>query len=205
MMPGRILFLTLACCAMSAGCRSPYYGDRGALVGGLTGAAVGGAIGNDSGNALPGAIIGSAVGAITGGAIGDSIDADLAQSRAEIEARMGRQMSGAVTTEDVVAMSRAGLSENVIATHIRANGVAQVPQVNDLIYLRSQGVGDYVIQAMQQGPPPVAAAVYGPPVPAGPVIVEHHYSPWYCRPAPCFHYHHRGHRPRAHIGFSFAH
>jgi hypothetical protein len=206
MMPSRALFVSLSCCAIFGGCRSPYYGDRGALLGGLTGAAVGGAIGDNSGNALPGAIIGSAVGAITGGAIGDGIDADLARSRAEIEARMGRQMSGAVTTADVVAMTRAGLSEDVIATHIRANGVAQAPQVNDLIDLRNQGVSDFVIQAMQQAPPPpVAAAVYPAPVPAGPVIVEHHYSPWYHRPAPCFHFHHRGHRPRAHVGFSFGH
>src|SRR5687767_11100244 len=149
-------------CLLSAGCRSPYYGDRGALVGGLTGAAIGGAIGEDSGNALPGALIGSAVGAVTGGAIGDSIDADLARSKAEVEARMGRQMSGAVSPDDVVAMTRAGLSEDVIATHIRANGVAQVPQVNDLIYLRNQGVGDYVIKAMQQAPPAGAAVAYGP-------------------------------------------
>jgi hypothetical protein len=197
-----VVISIVVCSLFVAGCRSPYYGDRGALLGGVTGAAIGGAIGDNSGNALPGAIIGSAVGAITGGAIGDSIDADVARSRAEIEARMGRQMSGAVTTEDVVAMTRAGLSEDVIATHIRANGVAQIPQVNDLIYLRNQGVGDFVIKSMQQAPPPVAAAVYGPPVP-GPVIVEHHYSPWYHPPAPCFHYHHRGHRPRAHIGFSF--
>ena len=184
-----ILFL----CLFSTGCRSPYYGDRGALLGGVTGAAVGGAIGDQSGNALPGALIGTAVGAMTGGAIGDSIDADLARSRAEIEARMGRQMSGAVTPDDVVAMTRAGLSEDVIATHIRANGVAQVPQINDLIYLRNQGVGDYVIKTMQQAPPP--------PVPAG-VIVEHHYGPWY-PPPPRLHWHHHGHRGRAHWGFSF--
>jgi len=197
----------LLVCLLAAGCRSPYYGDRGALLGGLTGAAVGGAIGEDSGNALPGALIGTAVGAVTGGAIGDSIDADLARSRAEVEARMGRQMSGAVTPDDVVAMTRAGLSEDVIATHIRANGVAQVPQVNDLIYLRNQGVGDFVIKALQQAPPPGGAVAYGPPLPREQVIVEHHYGGPWCAPAPApfFHYHGHGHRHRGrtHWGFSF--
>jgi outer membrane lipoprotein SlyB len=186
------------------GCRSPYYGDRGALLGGLGGAAIGGAIGEDSGNALPGALIGGAIGAITGGAVGDSIDADIARSQAEIQARMGRQMSGAVTSQDVIALTHAGLSEEVIATHIRANGVAQTPQVNDLIYLRNQGVSDNVLKAMQSTPPPVArTAVYGPP-PGTPVIVEHHYGydPW-CAPPPHFHYRHRG--PRARVGFSFHH
>jgi hypothetical protein len=130
---------------------------------------------------------------MTGGAIGDSIDADLARSRAEIEARMGRQMSGAVTADDVVAMTRAGLSEDVIATHIRANGVAQTPQVNDLIYLRNQGVGDYVIKTMQQAPPPGGAVYAAVPqrAPAG-VIVEHHYEPWCPRPAFRFHWHSHG-------------
>jgi hypothetical protein len=195
-------------CVVSAGCRSPYYGDRGAVLGGLTGAAVGAAVGDNNGNnALPGALIGTAVGAMAGGAIGDSIDADLARSRAEIESRMGRQMSGAVSPDDVVAMTRAGLSEDVIATHIRANGIAQTPQVNDLIYLRNQGVGDFVIKAMQQAPPPGAAAVsYVQPVPREQVIVEHHYGPWYRpAPAPFFHYHSHGHgrRSRTHWGFSF--
>ena len=178
-----VLGFLLFASTLAAGCRSPYYGDRGAVLGGLTGAAIGGAIGEDSGNAVPGALIGTAVGAMTGGAIGDSIDADLARSRAEIEARMGRQMSGAVTSDDVVAMTRAGLSEDVIATHIRANGVAQLPQVNDLIYLRNQGVGDYVIKTMQQAPPPGAAVAYGPPLPREQVIVEHHYGGPWC--APC--------------------
>ena len=191
-------------CSIAGGCRSPYYGDRGALLGGLTGAAIGGAIGEDSGNALPGAIIGSAVGAVTGGAIGDGIDADMARSRAEVEARMGRQMSGAVTADDVVAMTRAGLSEDVISTHIRANGVAHVPQVNDLIYLRNQGVGDYVIKTMQQAPPPGAAVAYGAPLPREQVIVEHHYGPWYPPPpSPQFFYHNHGCRSRTHWGFSF--
>lgn len=201
------ILLVLTSSVVGSGCRSPYYGDRGALVGGLTGAAIGGAIGDNSGNALPGALIGSAVGAVTGGAIGDSIDADLARSRAEIEARMGRQMAGAVTTEDVIAMTRAGLSPDVISTHIRANGVAQVPQVNDLIHLRNNGVGDYVIQTMQQAPPPPGAtAVYGPPLSQRQVVVEHHYGPWYPPPpAPCFHYHHRhGHGRRGHVGWGFS-
>lgn len=204
-----IVIVTLA--ALS-GCRSPYYGDRGALLGGATGAAIGAAVGEDSGNAVPAAILGAGIGAITGGTIGDSIDADMARSRAEIEARMGRQMSGAVTPQDVIAMSQAGLSEDVIATHIRANGVAQPPGVNDLIYLRNQGVGDHVIQTLQQTPPRSAGAVYASaPPPGGPVIVEHHYGygPVYAPPCgPSFHFghhhhHRRHHHPGVRWGFSF--
>ena len=192
------------------GCRSPYYSDRGALVGGLSGAGIGAAIGDASGNAGPGALIGAAIGTVTGNAIGENIDADLARSRAEIEARMGRQMSGAVTSQDVIAMTQAGLSEDVIATHVRANGVARLPDVNELIYLRNSGVSDGVIQALQQAPQPGSApVVYA--APPREVLVEHVYGPpWYACPPPRayfhHHHHHRRHRhPGVSWGFSFAH
>jgi hypothetical protein len=200
---------TLALCP-SLGCRSPYYADRGALFGGLTGAGVGAVVGDAAGNAGAGAVIGSAVGALTGAAVGDSIDADLAHSRAEIEARMGRQMQGAVTAQDVVAMTQAGLSDEVISTHIRANGVAQPLSVNDLISLRNMGVRDSVINAMQSAPggPPrvvqVAPAYPGYPPPGREVIVEHYYQPW-CPPPPHMHYHHRRPRGRVSWGFSLGH
>src|SRR6476469_7075927 len=172
------------------GCRSPYYADRGALFGGLTGAGVGALAGHAAGNTGAGALIGSAVGALTGAAVGEHIDADLARSRAEIEARMGRQMIGAVTPQDVIAMTQAGLSDDVIATHIRANGVAQPLQVNDLIGLRNMGVRDSVINAMQQTPPrgaqfaqaaqPVAIYPAYPP----PVVVAPPYYPVWGPPPP---------------------
>lgn len=194
--------------AALSGCRSPYYADRGALLGGLSGAGIGAAIGDASGNAGPGAVLGTAIGTMAGAAIGDSIDADLARSRAEIEARMGRQMQGAAKIEDVVAMTQAGLSEDVIATHIRASGVAQPLQVGDLIYLRNQGVSDFVIQTMQQTPQPqVAQAAYvavAPPPPPRAVIVEHHYSPWDCGPAYCYPRHRHRHGHGVSWGFSFS-
>jgi hypothetical protein len=196
----------LMCACSAAGCRSPYYADRGALAGGLTGAGVGAAIGDASGNAGPGALIGAAIGTIAGNTIGGNIDADLARSQAEVEARMGRQMSGAVTSQDVIAMTQAGLSEDVIATHVRASGVAQSPGVNDLIFLRSNGVSDRVIQALQQTPPPnLAPAGYSGPVayavPTRDVIVEQYYGPpWYRCPPPYFHYHHRHHGHHGHHG-----
>jgi uncharacterized membrane protein len=156
--------------SFSAGCRSTSYGDKGSLFGGLVGAGTGAAIGQQSGNPVAGALIGTAVGAVTGGAIGDGIDEDVARNRAEVEARMGRQMSAAVTPEDVVAMSQAGLSDDVIATHIRAHGVARPPQVNDLITLRNQGVSDNVLKAMQSSPGPQAAMMNAPG--ASPVIIQ---------------------------------
>mgnify|MGYP005841714377 CR=1 FL=1 len=153
--------------ALSAGCRSPYYADRGAALGAVTGALTGAAIGEHSGEAGAGAAIGGAVGALTGAAIGDSIDRDIARSTMAAENKRG-----AVTVADVIAMTQSGLSEEVIVAHIRANGVAQPPQVADLIQLRDAGVSDRVVQAMQQATP---RAVQVAPSPAPVVVEEHHY------------------------------
>jgi outer membrane lipoprotein SlyB len=198
--------LALALLVAAAGCRSPYYADRGALFGGLTGAGVGALVGDAAGNTGAGALIGTAVGALAGTAIGENIDADVARSKAEIEARLGRQMQGAVTPQDVVAMTQAGLSDDVIATHIRANGMAQPLAVNDLINLRNMGVRDGVINAMQQTPPRLAqaaqpVAVY-PAYPPPPVVMAPYYPVWGPPPPAAGFFYGRGPRGRAHWGVS---
>jgi hypothetical protein len=148
---------------LGAGCQSMNYAQRGGVLGGLAGAGIGAAAGESGGDAVPGALIGGAVGALAGSVVGDGMDADRAR-QAEIEARIGRQLAGAVTSEDAVAMTRAGLSDDVIISHIRAHGVARPLEVNDLIALRNQGVSDAVIKALQTSPGPVAV-VRGPPAP----------------------------------------
>ena len=200
----RHLFILICAAATSVagGCASMNYAHRGALAGGLAGAGIGAAVGESGGDAVPGALIGGALGAVTGAVVGDGIDADRAR-QAQIEAAIGRQMAGAVTTDDAIAMTRAGLSDEVITAHIRANGVAQPPQVSDLIHLRNQGVSDAVITSLQttRGPIPTAgpvAVVRAPP----PMIVEAvHYDPW-CHPRWRHHHHHR-HRPGVTWGFHF--
>ncbi len=183
----------------ASGCRSPYYADRGAAAGGLGGAAIGSAIGHHNGNTAAGALIGAAAGALTGAAVGDAIDQDVAASQAAIQQSLGRQLTGAATSQDVVAMTQAGLSDQVIVTHIQANGVAQTPTVQELIGLRQQGVSDTVIQALQTARTPSVT----PPAPA--VIVHERYGPPVYWREPCFGppyaRRHPAHR-HAHFGFS---
>ena len=57
---------------------------------------------------------------------------------------------------DVIAMSQAGVSENVIVTHIMSSGVAYRPQRTDVITMSNARVGDAVIQAMLTAPLAVA-------------------------------------------------
>jgi outer membrane lipoprotein SlyB len=184
------------------GCRSPYFVDRGAAVGAVTGALAGAAIGENNGDALPGAVIGSAVGALTGAVIGDSIDAEVERNNAMVAQAVGR-LPGAVTSNDVIAMTHAGLAEQVIITHIQNNGVANVPQVGELISLQKNGVSPNVIQVMQQPPVTAIVPVSGP----RPVMIEEYYydrgppfpryGPIHCRPAP------RRAHPWMHWGVSF--
>lgn len=185
---------------LSAGCRSPYYADKGAALGGVTGAALGAAVGEHHNNPLAGALVGGAVGLIAGNAIGEDIDDDIARNNAIIEQRMGRQMAGAARTEDVVAMTHAGLGDQVIVAYIQSHGVAEPPTAQDMILLKQQGVSDSVINALQQAS--LAAAEPIPP-PTRPVIIEQHH---YLRPAyfgpPLGHFHrHRHEGPRHRKGF----
>lgn len=191
--------LCLVCVA--AGCASPYRSDQGALVGGLTGAGVGALVGNAVGNTGAGAAIGAGVGALSGAAIGGSLDEIEARNRAEIEARLGRPVTGAVTIDDVLAMTRAGVSEEVIVTHIQNHGMVAPPRATDLIVLQQQHVSPRVVQTMQAPPAmPAPAAVYPAP---GPVVVPEPYyvpAPYYWGPPPPYYY--RPHGPRVGWGVS---
>ncbi len=195
--------------------QSPYYHrNRGLGLGAVVGAVTGGAIGNNNGETVEGALIGGAVGALAGAAIGDSVDTDIARNNAVYEQRLARQMSQAVSIQDVITMSQSRLSDNVIVTHIRTYGVAARPQANDLILMSNAGVSEAVIGALQTAPLAVAPPApvpeypnvivrehyYGPPVYAVPVAPYWHHGP--CRPYP---------RPlpppgpSVHWGFSFHH
>lgn len=194
-----------------AGCRSPYYADQGALVGGLGGAGVGAIVGNAVGHTGAGALIGAGAGALGGAVVGNALDDVEARNRAQIAQQMAavnmQPPLGAVTANDVVQMTRAGVAPDLIVNHIRANGVAGPLQSGDVIFLTQQGVAQDVIAAMQNPPIRTAAApvmvapptmvapgpVYVEHVAPAPVIVEEHfYGP------PRYFHHHHHHRHRHH-------
>lgn len=156
------------------GCASPYYADRGALAGGLGGAGIGALI--DSHHPGAGAAIGAGVGALTGAVIGSGLDEVEAKNRAAISAQMGRQIpAGGVNINDVLAMTKSGVNEDLVINHVRANGMAHPLQAGDLITLQQEGISTRVISAMQTAGTPgvvpagavpvgaVQAVPYGPP------------------------------------------
>ncbi len=81
----------------------------------------------------------------------------------------------ALTTQDVLKLIRAGISESVILENLRSDGIAAVPSSDDLIALKKEGAGDRVIETM-------LAARIGPPVVAETPIAVYPYSSswnWY--------------------------
>ncbi|HEX3726391.1 MAG TPA: glycine zipper domain-containing protein [Pirellulales bacterium] len=132
------------------------------MAGGLGGAGLGALIGSATGHTGAGAAIGAGVGALSGAAVGGALDDIEARNRAEIAARLGRPApTGSVTIDDVIVMSRAGVSEDVVLTHIRNHGPAAPLKAGDLIVLQQQGVSPRVVQALQA--PPVAVPPAGDP------------------------------------------
>ncbi|HET6883473.1 MAG TPA: glycine zipper domain-containing protein [Pirellulales bacterium] len=180
-----LLLIGLAA-AQSAGCASPYYADRGAAFGGVTGAGVGALVGSAVDHPVAGALVGAGVGAVSGAAVGRGLDDIEARNRATIAATMGRPAPpGAVSVDDVVAMSQAGVNEDVIANHIRYNGVQRPPQTGDLIALQRANVSPRVIAAMQAPPAqPAMVAAAPPPVIAGPPPPGWGYPVYYPPPPP---------------------
>mgnify|MGYP001552095634 CR=1 FL=1 len=148
MKPAVSVSFALLVTVLLVGCRSPYYADKGAALGGVAGGLAGAALGDQSGHAAGGALMGSAVGALTGAAIGDSMDAEVDRRQAMVQTQ--QRLANAVSTTDVTAMSASGLGEDVIINHIRANGVRASLTPGEIIELHENGVSEPIIIAMQR-------------------------------------------------------
>lgn len=156
----------------------------GAVAGGGIGAITGALIGGKK-NGEGGALIGAGVGALTGGLIGNSADkADERQAAygmaatAQANAQAAAQ---AVSNFDLVEMTRAGCSEDLIISTIQSRGGRFDLSPNGLIALKQSGVSDRVVMAAQSlttgGYNPRTAVVSAPVVVGPPPVV-------YVRPQP---------------------
>lgn len=175
----------------------------GAVAGGGIGAVTGALIGGKK-NGEGGALIGAGVGALTGGLIGKSVDnSDQRQAAYGIAATNqanAQAAAAAVTNFDLVQMTRAGVSEDLIVSTIRSRGGRLDLSPGGLIALKQQGVSDRVVLAAQQmtngGYASAAPAVAPSPVVAAPIIARP--SVVYVEPAPVYYY-----RPAPSIHFDF--
>ena len=135
---------------------------QGATIGGVTGAAVGAAVGGE--NKLLWALLGGAIGAGGGYLIGANWDkitgkdkdgAEAASREAQTEPATVQDAQSAttadldndgfVTMDEVVAMERAGFSDDKIIERLRATGQVFELTTEQQSYLRARGVSDNVI------------------------------------------------------------
>lgn len=155
--------------------------QRGATFGGITGAIAGAIIGDNNNEAGAGAAIGGALGAVAGGILGNANDKDAAlrqqyyypnRQQAAAPTYTAPQPLGAVSYNDVIAMSRSGVGQSVILNQIQTRGVQRQPVVSDIISLHQQGVSETVIAAMQQAPTGSQLAAAPVPVPRTTIVEQ---------------------------------
>jgi len=141
--------------------------EQGAVIGGVGGAVAGGALAKN--NRLLGALIGGALGAGGGYLIGSSLDkSDPSKNREDAvradrrardnpataaDARNARTADingdGYVTMDEVVAMSKAGLSDDEMITRLERTGQFFELTTEQERYLENHGVSHRVVLAMR--------------------------------------------------------
>ena len=144
------LVVTISLALLQTGCAASRPNTiAGGLFGGTAGGVLGAAIGAHDGKAKEGALIGAVAGGLTGMALGDQADQTNARNMqiANQQATIAQQST--VTIGQVIQMSQSGLSDELILNQVNANGFAQRLTTNDLLQLKSTGVGDNVIQRLQ--------------------------------------------------------
>lgn len=117
----------------------------GALIGGAVGAGTGAIV-----NGGEGALVGGAIGLVAGGAIGAVLDA---QDRDKMKKQSPKTLDKIdhgeqLSTNDVVQMSKAGLSDKVIISQIDASHSVFRLNSSDIINLKNEGVSQKVINHM---------------------------------------------------------
>jgi hypothetical protein len=153
---------------LSCGCTGLENTDRGAATGGILGGILGLGVGAVTHHPLAGAAIGAGAGALAGGAIGNHED------RAEARAAAAAQAAHPpLTLEDVARMSQQHMSDAIIINQIRTTNSFYSLNADHIMWLKQQGVSDYVVAEMQSrtpvygAPPRVVVVEPQPPVAVG--------------------------------------
>jgi len=211
--------------------RSYYRNDTftGGLLGAGGGALIGSTFGGKSGgNRGENALIGAGVGLLGGALIGKSIDntdqrqvaagnavayqanQQVAAQNSAIATQNAQLAAHAVTNQDLVEMTRAGLSEEVMINTIRSRGSRIDTSPMSLVFLKQSGVSDRVVMAAQSATPVAATATVAaapiavPPTAINappPAVIVTPAPVYYAPPPPVirvysgypYHYHHHHH------------
>ena len=165
--------LYLVAAAMAAisitGCYTPMgnpdYTASGALAGAATGAIIGSTAARHSGT---GALVGGALGAVAGGLLGHGMDqAQQEQLAAQSPQTMQRIQQGQpLTLNDVKALVKAGISDDLIISQIRNSRTVYHLSTADIIDLKNFGASEKLIDFMINTPTLAPSAEVAPTSPA---------------------------------------
>ena len=185
------IFAVAASAVVLTGCVDPNGQQNntgtGALIGGALGAITGAAIGGPR-HGGEGALIGAAAGLIAGGAVGNSMDQQQqAQLRAQAPQSYVRVVQGQpLSTADVKALAKAGVSDDVIISQIQGSHTAFHLSAADIIDLHNSGVSDRVVNFMQNtqnsavvAPSTTTVVEEAPPAPLAETVVVERPGPGY--------------------------
>jgi|GEM_PF-716304 len=184
-----LLAVTVGLFSTNIGCAQWQTSEKGTIVGAAAGGALGSAIGKKSGNPITGAVLGAISGGIVGNAIGESAEQRRAADNYRLQQQQYQQQqafrNSGVSIDEVISLTRSGLNEEIIVSHINGNGFNRTLSVNDLVLLKNNGVSDRVIMAMQRPSqnviPAAPTVIQSRPIT---VVEEVHVVPsWYGQPA----------------------
>ena len=186
-----LIFAVAASAVVLTGCVDPNGQQNntgtGALIGGALGAITGAAIGGPR-HGGEDALIGAAAGMIAGGTIGNSMDQQQqAQLRAQAPQSYVRVVQGQpLSTADVKALAKAGVSDDVIISQIQGSHTAFHLSAADIIDLHNSGVSDRVVNFMQNtqnsavvAPSTTTVVEEAPPAPVAETVVVERPGPGY--------------------------
>ncbi len=159
----------------TTGCSGMNNTQTDALGGGILGAGLGALLAGPR-HALAGAAIGGAVGAGTGALVGNSQDQRDQRRQDSAIAAANAQAARQMSLTDIIQMTQQKVPDQIIVNQMNSTGSWFDLRTDDILYLRQQGVSDYIVSQMQVRRGPTAVYVqprpryvvvdpYGPPPP----------------------------------------
>jgi hypothetical protein len=120
---------------------------EGAIIGGIIGAGAGGIIGHQSHHGAEGAGIGAAAGILTGALIGSQISKP--QNPSSSGQLSGGPSANQMSMQSIIDLSKQSVNDAVIIDRIKMTNSRFNLTQQDIDNLKTQGVSDAVIAAMQ--------------------------------------------------------
>jgi len=123
---------------------------EGSVIGGVLGAAAGGIIGHQNHHGGEGAAIGAATGAIAGAIVGSQISKEDQNTPQTEEIPSAQRISyNRMSFSQIIDLYRQGISDDMLIEKIKFSKTKYNLAREDINYLKSQGISQAVIDAMQ--------------------------------------------------------